>query len=108
MFPSNVMTSERINEYIDNVFLTNKPSKKEKGFYNNHKTVKPISICKYIIALTTSKNSIILDPFMGSGTTAVACKVLNRKFIGFELNQEYIDISNKRLKEYKTKKWIKN
>ncbi|HOV32845.1 MAG TPA: site-specific DNA-methyltransferase [Candidatus Hydrogenedens sp.] len=70
----------------------------EKGEFNTHKTVKPLAICEYIIALTTfSKDSIVLDPFIGSGTTAVAAKRLGRKFIGIDINQEYIEIAQKRL-----------
>lgn len=98
-FPSNVISTEEIGDYIDTVFLVNKPTKKEKGQLNDHKTVKPVDLCKYLIAISTQENAIVLDPFMGSGTTAVACKELKRNFIGIELNQEYIDISNKRLRE---------
>lgn len=43
----------------------------------------------------------MLDPFIGSGTVAIACKKLNRRFIGIDVNQEYVDIANKRLSEVK-------
>lgn len=99
MFVSNIMTNEYISHRIDKVFLVDKPKATEKGFFNNHKTVKPLSLFKYLINLTTKTNSIVLDPFMGSGTTAVACKDLNRKFIGVEINKQYIDIANKRLND---------
>ena len=98
MFPSNVVSSESISSIIDRVFLVGKPTKKEKGVFNNHKTVKPLSVCEYLISLTTKKNSLVLDPFLGSGTTALACKKLQRNFIGIEMNKDYIDISKKRLK----------
>lgn len=104
MFVSNIMTDKYINHRIDKVFLVDKPKEKEKGFFNNHKTVKPLSLFKYLIHLTTKKNSIVLDPFIGSGTTAVACKELGRKFIGIEINKQYIDIANKRLNTLKVKK----
>jgi len=100
MFPSNVMTTQEINEDIDRCFLLQKPDKEEKGSFNTHKTVKPILLCEYIISLTTfSKDSIILDPFVGSGTTAVAAKRLGRKFIGIDINLEYVEIAQKRLKD---------
>lgn len=99
MFPSNVMTSEYINSQIDKVFLVGKPSILEKGSFNKHKTVKPLSLCEYLIRLTTQEKSLVLDPFIGSGTTAVACKNLNRNFIGIESNQEYVNISLSRLKK---------
>ena len=98
MFVSNIMTHTLIHHRIDKVFLVDKPKEREKGTFNNHKTVKPLSLFKYLINLTTKKNSIVLDPFMGSGTTAVACSELGRKFVGVEVNKQYIDIANKRLK----------
>lgn len=64
-----------------------------------HPTIKPIELIKKIIKISSNENDIVLDPFMGSGTTAVACKQLNRKFIGFETSKEYCDIANKRLSQ---------
>lgn len=100
MFPSNVMTTERIINELDKYFLVSKPTKKEKGEYNIHRTVKPLSLCEHIIKLTTySPTAIILDPFVGSGTIAVAAKKLGRNFIGIDINPEYVDIALKRLEE---------
>lgn len=62
-----------------------------------HPTEKPIKIIRQLIQNSSDENNAILDPFMGSGTTAVACKWLNRNFIGFEISQEYCDIAEKRL-----------
>ncbi len=101
MFASNIMTSQYISHRIDKVFLADKPKEDEKSSFNNHKTVKPLSLFKYLINLTTRKNSIVLDPFIGSGTTALACKKLGRKFIGVEINKQYIDIAKKRLASLK-------
>ncbi len=98
MFPANVMATEQINEIIDRCFLLPKPTKEEKGEFNIHRTVKPLAICEYIIELTTfSENAIVLDPFVGSGTTAVAAKKMGRKFIGIDINPEYVEIALKRL-----------
>lgn len=100
MYPSNVFTVESINELIDKTFLLPKPTKKEKGEYNIHKTVKPLAICKYLISLSAfAKEAIILDPFVGSGTTAVAAKELGKRYIGIDSNKEYIKIAERRLKE---------
>jgi len=52
-----------------------------------------------ILKETTNEKDIVLDPFMGSGTTALACKQMNRHFLGFEINQRYIDIYKKRLSQ---------
>ena len=50
-----------------------------------------------IVRMTTQPNNIILDPFMGSGTTGVACKNTNRNFIGIELDENYYNIATKRI-----------
>ena len=54
----------------------------------------------YLVTLGSRNNDLVLDPFIGSGTTAIACRILNRKFIGFELSKEYHQIAEARLKEY--------
>ena len=65
---------------------------------NFHPTCKPIKLMMYLITLGSRKNDIILDPFIGSGTTAISSKLLGRHFIGFEIEKEYFDIANERLK----------
>lgn len=62
-----------------------------------HPTQKPTGIIKYILNDFSKENNIIFDPFMGSGTTGVACKELGRKFIGIEINKEYYEIAKKRI-----------
>lgn len=100
MYPANVFTIESINELIDKTFLLPKPTKKEKREYNDHKTVKPLAICEYLIKLSAfSKNAVILDPFVGSGTTAVAAKKLGKNYIGIDSNEKYVKIVERRLKE---------
>jgi len=100
MFPSNILTTEPINAIMDRYFLVPKPTKKEKGFLNNHLTVKPLSLCEQLIRLITfSKDSVVLDPFIGSGTTVVAAKNLKRQFIGCDINQEYVKIAQGRLQK---------
>lgn len=65
---------------------------------NLHPAPFPIALCEKSIKLTTNKNDLIFDPFMGSWTTAVACTQLNRRFIGCEISEEYCKIGEKRLK----------
>lgn len=62
-----------------------------------HLTQKPLEVIEKIIQYSSDKNDIILDPFMGSGTTAVACVNTDRHYIGFEINLEYCEIARKRL-----------
>lgn len=100
MHPANVVTIEPILDQIDRAFLLSKPTKQEKGNYNDHKTVKPLTICEYLIRLSAFANdAVILDPFVGSGTTAVAAKQLGHHYIGIELNKQHIDIAERRLQE---------
>ena len=95
--PANIITTEEYNEIYDKNFLISKPSKKEKG-NNTHITVKPVKLIEHLIKLFSKKNSVILDPFMGSGTTALACINTCRNCIGIEINKEYYEISKERFK----------
>jgi DNA modification methylase len=64
---------------------------------NHHPTVKPIAIMSYLITLGSRPNDVVLDPFMGSGTTGIAAKILGRDFIGIEINPEYFEIARMRI-----------
>jgi site-specific DNA-methyltransferase (adenine-specific) len=66
-----------------------------------HPTQKPVSLFEWLIYTYTNENDIVMDNCMGSGTTAIACMKLNRKFIGFENNSEYHDICLKRIESFK-------
>ena len=65
---------------------------------NIHPTVKPLKLMSYLITIGSRPRDIILDPFMGSGTTCVAAKILNRDFIGFEIERKYFEIAEERIK----------
>jgi len=80
-------------------FYCAKASKKERGEGNNHPTVKPVSLIKYLVTLVTPPDGVCLDPFTGSGTTAIACINTNRNFIGFEIDKQYCDIANERIRK---------
>lgn len=71
----------------------------KKEIKTPHYTPKPLRAIERIILIHTKPGDIVLDPFMGSGTTAVACKRLKRHYIGFEINSEYFEIAKKRLTE---------
>lgn len=64
---------------------------------NNHPTVKPIALMEYLIKLVSKEGHTILDPFMGSGSTGIACRNLNREFIGIELEPDYMKIAEARI-----------
>ena len=74
-------------EYVDKTIKTTK---------NNHPTTKPVKLMSYIITLFTREDDWVLDPFLGSGTTGVASKLINRNFVGIEREQEYMDIVRER------------
>ena len=70
--------------------------KSEKKF-GAHPTQKPLELLKRIVALCSNPNDTVLDPFCGSGTTGVACVLLNRNFIGIDLEQKYLDLTKLRM-----------
>lgn len=77
-------------------FYCSKASKKER-LNNDHPTVKPLSLISYLIKLISNENQVILDPYSGSGTTAIACINTNRKFLGYEISKQYFDKSIERI-----------
>jgi len=66
-----------------------------------HPTQKPLELMEYLVREFTKESQTILDPFMGSGTTGVAAKNLNREFIGIELDKNYFEIAKRRIEESK-------
>ena len=77
-------------------------------FFNNrescrglHPTQKPVALCEYLIKTYTNEGDLVLDNCMGSGTTGVACKNLNRDFIGIELDENYFKIAKQRIENTK-------
>jgi len=71
-----------------------------------HPTQKPIALFGYFIRTYTNEGDLVLDNCIGSGTTAVACKSLKRDFIGIEINPEYVEIANKRLKHVQQEMFV--
>ncbi|WP_419034213.1 DNA-methyltransferase [Dysgonomonas gadei] len=64
-----------------------------------HPTIKPLNIMKTIICNSSKPGDIVLDPFLGSGTTAVACAELGRQYIGYEINGEYFEVAQRRIQD---------
>lgn len=106
-FSQNVEFIIRIYDYgtalnrIDINHLYNRVQKvsQVKNFEKVHPTQKPLELIQGFILLSSKENDVILDAFVGGGTTPVACVKTKRKFIGFELNDEYFAIAEKRIKE---------
>lgn len=73
-----------------------------------HPTQKPVALMEYLIKTYTNEGDLVLDNCMGSGTTGVACRNLNRNFIGMEMNEEYFKIAKERIEGHEVKPgWIK-
>ncbi len=66
----------------------------------NHITPKPVQLIKYLLKIFTKEGDLVIDPFMGSGTTAIACIDTNRNYIGFELDEGYHSMAQKRISEH--------
>jgi len=75
---------------------------------NNHPTVKPIKLMEYLVKLVSREGAIVLDPFLGSGTTAIACLKQDRKFIGIEKEEKYVKIAEARIKPFLGQKKLIN
>lgn len=80
--------------YTKNIITTSVNSKMPK----EHKAVMKYEVAEHFISMFTKEHDIILDCFMGIGTTGVACRNLNRKFIGIEIDEQYFNISKTRIK----------
>ena len=78
-------------------FYVAKANKKDREEDNNHPTIKPTELMKYLIRLVTPKNGTVLDPFMGSGSTGKAAVLEGFDFIGIELSEDYFKIAEKRI-----------
>ena len=99
------------NAYEFFIVLSNKPLKSNTTYTKNiisssvnsqttmkeHKAVMKQEICDYFIEKFTKTGDIVLDPFMGIGTTGIACKKLNRNFIGYEIDEKYFNIAKERI-----------
>jgi site-specific DNA-methyltransferase (adenine-specific) len=79
------------------VLLEIYPPAKEEKLFGKHPTQKPLMLLERLILAASDKNDIVFDPFMGSGTTGVAAKKLGRKFVGCELDPQFVATAIKRM-----------
>jgi DNA modification methylase len=100
------MGGESSARFFKSIIYQAKASKSERGVGNIHPTVKPVALMEYLIKMVTPTNGIVLDPFMGSGSTGVACVLNNFEFVGIDLDKDYCEIARARIegvKETQTK-----
>lgn len=83
---------EVVHDFIETSLTTSKEKK-----FGKHPTQKPTKIISHFIKHLSNENDVVLDPFMGSGTTGVCSRIMNRKFIGIELDKEYYELSKRRM-----------
>jgi site-specific DNA-methyltransferase (adenine-specific) len=105
---ANIVRSEPLEDNYDKYFLVQNwednyekfyqeaKVRQNKEIFNKHPTLKPLPLMKHLVKLLTFDNQVVLDPFMGSGSTGLACLELNRAFVGYELNEEYFKIAQTR------------
>lgn len=96
--PKNKWTFNRQNGKYESSVLKY-PSESGGGFRRYHPTQKNLKMIEYLIKIHTNENDVVLDPFVGSGTTGVACMNLNRRFMGIELDESYFNIAKNRIEE---------
>ena len=84
---------------VFNEFCKNTVFRYPSGDSNLHPTQKPLTLIRRLVLASTEMGGVVLDPFIGSGTTAVAALMEKRHFIGFETNKEYFDIAQQRIDE---------
>ena len=76
------------------LFFKHDRGNNQKGY---HPTMKPLALMEFLIRSYSNEGDLVIDPFMGSGTTGLACSRLNRKFIGIEMEPEYFDMAIERI-----------
>jgi site-specific DNA-methyltransferase (adenine-specific) len=85
-------------ELYEKMFFEPKVRQNAENF-NNHPTKKPVRLMEHLVKLLSWEGQTVLDPFMGSGSTGVACMAHKRNFIGYELEEKFFDIAKRRIEE---------
>lgn len=109
--PANIIRTEALNDGLDKFFLISSTEREHQVFnlaskvrqkkdnFNTHPTVKPLTLMNHLVRLLSFENQVVLDPFMGSGSTGLACVINNRDFFGYEVSEEYFNIAQKRYED---------
>lgn len=99
-YPSNIIGHFDDPEH-QKYFYAPRVTRKERGEYNDHPTPKPISLMRYLCRIYSPRDSLVIDPFMGSGSTGIAANLESRNFIGIDMSQHYVDIAQRRIEDHK-------
>jgi DNA modification methylase len=96
----NLESALGVSRVVLEMLLTIRERENWKEATNFHSTVKPLALMEYLVKMVSREGQVVLDPFMGSGTTGMACKKLNRDFIGIEMMPEYMEIAKCRIEAW--------
>jgi len=99
----NDITKEEFLEWTKSVWKIQPESAKKIG----HPAPFPVELPYRCIKLYTFRGDVVLEPFMGSGTTAIACLMTGRHFVGIEINPKYVELAKKRIRGFKAQKKLK-
>lgn len=94
------------NNFPENNYVPNIQTWHKKESIKGHGATMPVEMARYFVEYFSKKGDLVYDPFMGTGTTAIASILQNRNYIGSEITSEYIDIANKRLEPYLTQQTL--
>lgn len=98
-YPSNII-GHFDNPDHQRYFYAPRATREERGEYNDHPTPKPIALMRYLCRVYAPKSGLILDPFMGSGTTGIAALQEKCDFVGIDMSQHYVDIATQRIQDH--------
>lgn len=112
-FPANLVHdgSQEVLELMGDAqrfFYCAKASKKDRGDGNDHPTVKPNALMRWLVRLVCPQGGTVLDPFMGSGSTGVACIQEGMRFVGIDMDEHYCEIANARISKEADKVFCEN
>lgn len=98
-YPSNIIGHFDDPEH-QKYFYAPRATRRERGEYNDHPTPKPIALMRYLCRVYAPAGGVVLDPFMGSGSTGIAALQEGRRFLGIDMSLHYVDIATRRINEY--------
>jgi len=98
-YPSNIIGHFDEPEH-QKYFYAPRATRKERGEYNDHPTPKPISLMRYLCRVYAPKGGLVLDPFLGSGSTGIGALQEGCDFIGIDMSDHYVDIATRRIKDH--------
>jgi len=98
-YPSNIIGHFDDPEH-QKYFYAPRATREERGEYNDHPTPKPISLMRYLCRIYAPVGGLVLDPFMGSGSTGIGALQESQRFIGIDQNQHYVDIAGRRITDH--------